>query len=209
MSDVPKSMSELTPAERRIAEALAAARMEGRLDIAKVVGADELEGALRSAIDLESLRPIPTDPFLRRLAQSAHATVTMLEETIKAHSAYYDRMSGNPEPAPPSRRPILEWQVGTPFPDRRVLTRVDGPHHTEAAIAEPGYCSIYDEENVLVTKPGTSLAESMDHAWDELVERGWFGATIDGPKPRYSVNATESVPKRAPARGDDPPRTPS
>lgn len=71
-----------------IAEALAAARMEGRLDIAKVIGSDDLERALRHAIEVATrARPghwVPTG-----------ATVTMLKETIKAHSAYHDRTSGN------------------------------------------------------------------------------------------------------------------
>lgn len=189
-----------------IAAALAAARMEGRLDVVIAIGSDHLENALPQAKWAASVVP------------EAQAVVTMLEETIAAHSAHFDRMSLAPESEALNGRPILEWQTGgRHHPNRRVLTRVDGPHHTEAAIAEAGYCAIYDEHNEefaeLPVHGDMSLAESMDHAWDELVERGWFGATLDCLKPRSSNQndgvsmppaCPEAVPNRVRARGDDP-----
>ncbi len=106
----------------RIAEALAAARMEGRLDIAKEVGSIPLENALRHARwaatcaegDAAACAVIAASAATASVAganrewetravahaASARDTVTMLEETIKAHAAHYDRLSGNTESVP-------------------------------------------------------------------------------------------------------------
>lgn len=95
----------------RIAEALAAARMEGRLDMAKRMAPVQLRRELRRAIEyvarVVAMRDSPLPGDLRNPEAeiaSARATVAMLEETIKAHGEHYDRLSdrlsGEPESVP-------------------------------------------------------------------------------------------------------------